>query len=122
MQDNEFLRNGQPTGNFFCNPLLIDGQPLDYSKFSMQSKGELTIVKGSPVIGLSIQIPFYVYLRRNGVMIKLPGEDVSKSKYEKIEISTILKLAKPGDQLILEPANQKDWLAKRVLKLLEDPC
>ena len=72
MQDNEFVRNGLAMGNFLYNPLLIDGQLLDYSKFSIKSKGELTLIKGSYVAGRAIQIPFYVYLRRNGAILKIP--------------------------------------------------
>jgi len=122
IQDNEFVKNGEAAGNFYCNPLRLEGQPLDYLQFNIQSKGELTLIKGSPATGFTVQIPFYVYLRRNGTMVKLPGEAVSKSKYVKIEISTILQLAEPGDQVILEPANKEDWLAKRILTLRKGGC
>jgi hypothetical protein len=66
-----------------------------------------------------VQIPFYVYLRRNGAIIKLPGEEAMKPQHVKVDISTILKHAAPGDQLIIEPVNKEDWQAKRILKLLE---
>jgi hypothetical protein len=122
MQDNELVARARSTGNFYCNPLVLNGKPLDYGGFSRQSKGELTLIKGAPFTALNTQIPFYVYLRRNGVLIKLPGEALS-GKRLKIEISTILKFSKTGDELIIEPANADDWQAKRILKLLEaDGC
>jgi hypothetical protein len=120
MQDSEFLPTGQAIGNFYGNPLRMDGQPLEYSTFKIKSKGELTVIKGDAVTGQTIQIPFYIYLRRNGTMVKLPGEDLLKSKHMKIEMSTILELAEPGDRLIVEPANKEDWKAKRILKLFGD--
>jgi hypothetical protein len=120
MQDSEFLPTGEAIGNFYGNPLRLDGLPLEYSTFKIKSKGELTVLKGDAATGKAIQIPFYIYLRRNGAMVKLPGEDLLKLQYLKVEISTILKLAVPGDQLIVEPANKEDWKAKRVLKLFGD--
>jgi hypothetical protein len=120
MQDSEFIPTGEAVGNFYGNPLLINGQPLEYSTFKITSKGELTVIKGTAVTGQTIQIPFYIYLRRNGAMVKLPGEDLLKSKHMKIEMSTVLKLAEPGDQLIVQPANKEDWKAKRILKLFGD--
>jgi len=122
MQDNEYVVRSKATGNFYCNPLVLNGQPLDYTQFSPQLKGELTLTKGALSLGKRVQIPFYIHLRRNGALVKLPDEALS-GEHLKIEVSRILKFAQKGDQLIIEPANSDDWPAKRILKLVEaDDC
>jgi len=42
--------------------------------------------------------------------------------FSKIEISAILKAAKDGDELIVEPVNKEDWPAKRIVKIGWDGC
>jgi hypothetical protein len=122
MQDNEFPKDAQSNCNFFSNPLLLNDQPLDYNHFSLESKGQLKLVKGGTGASDMVEIPFYVYLRRNGTMIPLPGDNPLKQKHMSVDISTIMKLAQPGDHLIIEPVNKDDWQSKRILKLLEDAC
>lgn len=122
MQDNEFVISTAAVGKFFDNPLLLEGKALDYYSFSLKSEGELTLIKGAALTGDTVQIPFYVYLRRNGTIIQLHGEEKLKLKHITIDISKILKSAEPGDQLIIEPVNKEDWQAKRILKLLNGGC
>jgi hypothetical protein len=115
-QDNEFVASTPAVGTFFPNPLTLNRHALNYSKFGIQSSGELELIKAG-VTGDTMRIPFYVHLRRKGLIIK--QGDV---KFLKIDISTILKWAEPGDQLIIEPVNKEDWKAKRILKLLNNGC
>jgi hypothetical protein len=118
MQDNEFEISAESVGKFFCNPLLLDGQPLDYRAFNVASRGELTLIKGDALTGSPMQIPFYIYLRRDGKILGQQSDKALKKKLWKIELPTLLKFAEPGDQLIIEPVNKEDWQAKRILKLL----
>jgi hypothetical protein len=118
IRDNEYTTTGFENGNFYRNPLLLDGRLLDYTRFSLESKGELTVIKGAAVTGNTVQVPFYVYLRRDGNKVVLPGNEKCSKGQDKIEISEILKHAKPGDELIIEPVNKEDGPAKRILKLL----
>ncbi|HEY8934968.1 MAG TPA: hypothetical protein VIM65_07090 [Cyclobacteriaceae bacterium] len=122
MQDNEFVISAKAVGKFFDNPLRLDGYTLDYRAFSLESKGELTLIKGATLTSDTVQIPFYIYLRRDGTVINLPGKEAKRPQHVKVDISTILKYAAPGDQLIIEPVNKEDWQAKRILKLLEGGC
>jgi hypothetical protein len=122
MQDNEYTTTGYEQGSFLVNPLMLDGEPLDYSIFGLRSKGELTLAKEATTTAQLTQIPFYMYLRRNGKKVFIPGKESPGSKQIKIEISEILNYAKPGDQLIIEPARKEDGPAKRILKLLENGC
>lgn len=132
MRDNELERNaiGQNTG-IHCNPLLLDGQSLDYDTFTINSSGELTVIKGeysdfdqtapnyNPRSPEFIKIPFTVRLRRDGKILESEGMDFLNREGYKIEISKVLAFGKPGDQLIINPANKEDWKAKRILKLIE---
>lgn len=119
-RDNEFAYSGQALGNFYCNPLTLDGMAFDYNAFTLKSTGELRLIKGDAQSGKVVEIPFYLRLRRNGILVAHPcGEGVM---FSKIEISAILKVAKDGDELIVEPVNKEDWPAKRIVKIGWDGC
>ena len=119
MQENEFERNkiGQ-TDNIHCNPLLLNGQSLDYGHFTLKSTGELALIKGEPGSSKASKIPFVVRLRRNGNIVETKNMDFLNKELYKIEISKVLAFGLPGDQLIINPANKVDWKAKRILKLV----
>lgn len=122
MQDNEYASTGYEEGIFFCNPLMLNGKPLDYGEFNLLSKGELTVSKGAAITGQTTQIPFYVYLRRNGNKVLIPGMERSDPKQIKIDISEILRHAEPGDHLVIEAVKKEDGPVKRILKLLGGGC
>jgi hypothetical protein len=121
MQNNEYTSTGHEKGNFYCNPLLLNGKPLDYSAFNVESKGELTVIKGAAITGITTQVSFYAYLRRDGNKVLIPGEKCSTGK-TKMDISEILQHAKPGDQLVIESVQKEDGHVKRILKLLNGGC
>ncbi len=117
MQDNEYTSTGHEQGSFYYDPLMLNGKPLDYSAFNVKLKGELTVIKGSAITGETIQVPFYVYLRRNGYKVLIFGKARFDQKQIKIDISEILRYAEPGDHLVIEAANKEDGPVKRILKL-----
>jgi hypothetical protein len=118
--NNEFAHSGQPNGNFYCNPLMLEDVAFDYNAFTLKSKGTLKLIKGEPKSGKTMEIPFYLHLRRNGIPVThTGGEGVI---FSKAEISTILKVAQDGDELIVEPVNKEDWPAKRIVKIGGDGC
>jgi hypothetical protein len=119
MQDNEYLTTGHETGNFYNNPLQLNGKMLDYSSFSLSTEGELTVIKGAAVTGHTIRVPFYVYLRRNGEIIRIPGMERPDKNQLSAEISAILKHAQPDDLLVIEPVSREDGPVKRILKVLK---
>lgn len=122
MQENEYNYTGYEQGMFFSNPLLLNGKPLDYSGFNTKSRGELTVIKGAAINRETIQVPFYVYLRRNGNKVLIPGKERSDPRQIKIDVSEILKYAKPGDQLVIEAVRKEDGPVKRILKLPGGGC
>ena len=90
-----------------------------YAEFTLESKGELTVIKGAPGTGETVQVPFYAYLRRNGIKVFIPGSDLKQTK---IEISGILRHAKHGDLLVIEAVRKEDGAIKRILKVFGGGC
>ena len=119
MQSNEYQATGYEEGTFFCNPLMLDGKPLDYNLFSLKSKGILTVVKGAAKTGQSMQVPFHAYLRRCGKIVNVPGMEKPDPTHLDIDLSDISKHAKPGDQLVIESVRKEDGSVKRILKLVD---
>lgn len=115
--DNELEQFDEcQNANFFDNPLLLNGKPLEYADFDASSRGTLTVVEGDPKSPAAAKIPFKIYLRRAGAIITAGKSDINKEVTE-IEISEILSLALPDDHLIIVPARKSDWKAKRILKI-----
>jgi hypothetical protein len=119
MQNNEYTSTGYEKGNFYCNPLMLNGKPVDYDAFNMATKGELTVIKGAAITGVTVYVLFYAYLRRDGNKVLIPGNERCSTGKTTVDISEILQHAKPGDQLIIEPVHKEDGHVKRILKLLD---
>jgi hypothetical protein len=114
---NEFVpRPGTPR-QFYSNPVRLDGQSVDWGRFSLKSTGKLTLVHGDPRSAEATAIPFTVSLRRNGEILSGPGSRSLNRRLEAVDLAEVLALARPGDQLILDPVSDRDWLAKRIIAL-----
>jgi hypothetical protein len=102
------------TDDFYCNPLLLNGKMMDAGQLSAVTQGRLTMVKGEPSASNGKRVAFFIYLRRGGQIVdaRAPGHI---SEVTEIELFTILKSARVGDQLVIEPADQKDKSARRTL-------
>ncbi|MCU0338931.1 MAG: hypothetical protein MUE30_03535 [Spirosomaceae bacterium] len=102
--------------NFYANPLLLNGRPLDLKTFSAASRGVLTFVKGDPYACNMPKVPFVIYLKRGDQII---NEGVSSSSYERtqVEIGPIMDIARFGDELIILPTRASDQHAKQVIQL-----
>lgn len=116
-QDNEFNRNeaGKHT-NIHVNCLILNTSPMDIAFFSSKSWGILSVVRGKPGSGSETPLPFRIYIRRNGAIIHNP---LYENPLYEVSISRVLAVAKPGDQLIIDPVNMEDYKAKRILKLID---
>lgn len=115
--DAEFERNeeGKNT-SIYANPLLLNGQPFDYTSFSIKSKGVLTVMKGKPTSPEAVKIPFRLYLRRNGMIVY--EKKSSDLKLTQVEVSEVLALSKLGDELIINPTEKADFKAKRIINII----
>ena len=122
MLDNE-LPSEEKSANrdFDWNPLTVNDKPLDYTTFGLYSNGVLAVVKGSPALPNAEKIPFRVYLRRDGAIVNNPQCNSSQQVFS-IKLPEILKGAKLGDQLIIEPIRSSDRSAKRIIKIVGGGC
>lgn len=102
--------------NFYCNPLLLDDKPTNYSNFSIYSKGQLSVVVADKKTAALEKIPFRIYLRRNGKLVTQGVSDSTRSVVS-IEISSVLALARFGDHLIIEPVRKSDEGTRRNIEL-----
>ncbi|PWK27281.1 hypothetical protein LV89_01594 [Arcicella aurantiaca] len=98
------------------NPLLIDGQPINYEQFSLSSKGVITMITENTKGNGTMTIPFKVYLRRDNKIVYLGGS-ASTNTLSEIEISKVLKFANLGDELVIEPVDKKFQTSGRVFFL-----
>ncbi len=119
MQNNEFEKSGCTVQ---INPLLVDGKALDYGTFDLNAKGVLSLVNGQAETKQAQNIPFYVYIRRNGEIIEDPKMSFLNKELHKINLSDIFSFCKDGDLLIIKPAKAEDWASKRILKLIGRGC
>jgi hypothetical protein len=121
-QDNEYIPTGREKGIFLENPLMLNGEPLDYGDFDLLSTGKLTVRKGAEKQGQTTPVDFYIYLRRDGNKVLLPGNEKCARKYNEVEIGEILQYAEPGDLLVIEAVNPEDGTVKRILKIRGRGC
>jgi hypothetical protein len=146
MQNSEFeLTTVAKESVIPSNPLVLNGETLDYSTFDLNSRGFLTLVKEvhetvavkSTVVRASVTnampekattlvvmkpIPFSVSIRRNRVIVEDKKMNFLNKKLYKVNLSDVFPFSKPGDVLIINPMNPEDWKAKRILKLLNMGC
>ena len=104
------------------NPLLLDGQSLNFNEFGLQSEGTLTLLVGDPLSQNALQIPFTIKLRRYGKILDDPSMDFMNKELYGVEISSVLQFALPGDHLIITPTQNKYWKAKRLLRVVARGC
>jgi hypothetical protein len=102
--------------NISRNQLLVNGLQLNYAAFSIDSWGVLVMVSGDPEAPSDYEMPFRIYLKRGAEVID-SGDSAPSKDVTKVEVSKVLKLAKIGDQLIIEPADPTLIKARRVITL-----
>ena len=117
--DNELEPSNEGTyENIHTNPLLLNGRELNYDEFGLQSEGILTVIAGDPGSQESMQIPFTINLRRYGKVLNDPAMPFLNHELNEVEVSSVMRFAKPGDQLIITPTQKKYWKAKRILRVV----
>jgi hypothetical protein len=125
LQNPEFsCSDNSSQTNFVSNPLYLNGQAMDVNKFSLESKGVLTlvIVKDKSETRESTPVPFYVSIRRNGKILDAQEMPFLNKEIFEINLADIFAFSKQGDMLIIVPAKAEDWKAKRILKLFNKGC
>ena len=110
------MQTGRKQPATSCHNPLKDNQPIDEATFSVVSRGIVTIVPNKLETGCAGPIPFRVYLRRNGEVIQQGVSDTTRSVM-RIEVASVLALAKMGDDLVIEPTQAGHASAKRTIRV-----
>lgn len=107
------------TDSFHYNPLLLNGKSMNIEKFSLVSKGVLSMITQNPKSEGREKIPFLIYLMRAEKIV-----DARSYAYRhpvmSVELSEILKSAKVGDRLVIEPADNDTKSGRSVLTVKSD--
>ena len=102
---------------FYCDPALIDGQPVEWQRFTTGTRGTLTLVHGDPRSAAATRIPFSLSLRRGGKILRDPKVALLNRPVVEADLGAVLAIARAGDQLIIDPVDKSDWRAKRIVEL-----
>jgi len=104
-----------PGGNYYSYPVIFNGHILDYADFKMKSRGQLSIVTDNPGSANATEVPFYIYLGRNGKIVKECKMNCLNQPVNSIEIADILSFSKAGDVLVIIPAAKPGGKTKIIL-------
>lgn len=102
------------TESFYYNPLILNGKSMNIEKFSVAAKGVLNMIGENSGSGQLEKIPFFIYLTRAGKIVNANACNRTHPVMS-VEISEVLKSAKAGDQLIIDPVNKSAKAGRRVL-------
>lgn len=103
------VSNGLPKNEVKHDSLLLNGKETSADMFSWITKGKLSMGGGA-----RNAVPFYIYLMREGKIINSESY-VHNHAVKEYEMAEILKLAKDGDQIIVDPAGQLHNSARKVI-------
>ncbi len=101
-------------GNGLNNRLMLNGKVTDETALSSAITGKLSMVSLHTGTGESRLVPFYAYLIREEKIVDADAFAHNNAVTE-IEMSDILKSAKEGDRIIIDPAEEKTAEKRRVI-------
>ncbi len=106
--------SAQPEPVIYCNPLTINGHPLNYDTFSLNSRGVLAVVEAASQRHKPVS--FRVYLRRAGAIVRQGASNETRDVYS-AQLDELLPFARFGDELVIEPTQATNQQIRRVIKL-----
>jgi len=92
----------QPAG-LYCNPITLNGHPLNIESFTMYTRGVLAVVHGDPASANHKPLPFRVYLRRAGTIIRQGASNDTHDVYS-VQLQELMPVARAGDELVIDLA------------------
>ncbi|MCE6992377.1 hypothetical protein [Dyadobacter sp. CY323] len=101
-------------GNFHSNPLLLNGHTVEYKLLSAVNRGMITLVKGNPESADATRVPFLIYLKRAGKIVN-PDSHAHNYAVMQYEMAEILRYAKVGDDIVIDPASKEDAVGRRII-------
>jgi hypothetical protein len=104
------------TAVLYNEPVTLNGEPVDYFTFSLHTRGFIGLREDNMVSERKRPIPFRLYLRRKGAIVRQAGSTETGNAYV-VQLDAIMPFARYGDELVLMPVRPTDQHAKRVIKL-----
>ncbi len=97
-----------------CNTLILNGKVTDEAALSSVTAGKLGLVSSRTGAGKPGRVSFYAYLIRAGKIVDADAFAHNNAVTE-IEISEILRPAKDGDLMVIDPAGESASKNRRVI-------
>jgi hypothetical protein len=104
----------QPPDVSPANPLLLNGRVVTIEQFAYVNRGIVSLAKGDAPSGTAI--PFYIYLRRGGKILNAEAYAHNHAVL-RYEIADILKSAKTGDELIIDPSEPANKTCRKIITI-----
>jgi hypothetical protein len=110
------LRPAETNPTVSSSALTLNGTPINYELFGINSQGVLALYQGDVTSSRRWPVPFRLMVTRNGKVIgKWPfGNDHETYAQPMDEVWPFVRL---GDELIVEPSRPADGEARRVIKI-----
>ena len=99
--------------NFYLNPLLLNGKSVDFSIFSMVNTGMISLA-GNPDSESKTKIPFYISIKRSGKIVEAYS-NIHHHAVLEVNMAEILKYAQVGDQIVIDPAEMKGQIGRKII-------
>jgi hypothetical protein len=98
------------------NALLVNERVITSSEMASTSMGKLSFLSVNPGAKCGEKIAFFAYLRRQGKIVNADWYSHNRAVKE-IEISEILKLARVGDELVIDPVTKRNGATQQSIYL-----
>jgi len=94
--------------------LLLNGKMAEPENFVHVTNGRLTLIEINSKSVRKTGLQFFAYLRRDGEIVDV-NSYARNFSVSSIELSEILRSAKVGDDIIIEPANKTDISGRKII-------
>lgn len=106
----------QLQANLYWNPVTVNGHPIDAGAFSINTRGVLALVDGDLRSTNHKQVPFRVFIRRSGKIVKQWPAGNASDHYA-LQLQTLMPFVRFGDELVLEPVGVDGKWSRRIIRV-----
>lgn len=108
--------SAQHNATFYHNPVTVNGHLVNQETMNLDSRGVLAMIDGDPASRQAKPVPFRVYLRRAGAVVRRGLLSETNAVYS-VQLAELLPFAHIGDELVVEWVRQANKMGKRTIKL-----
>lgn len=110
------LRPAEPTPAASKGALTLNGTPIDFEKFGINSEGVMALYQGNVTSYRRKAIPFRLMVSRDKKVIWTWPRNNDLETYAQ-PMDEVWPFVRLGDELIVEPSRPTDGEARRVIKI-----